>query len=349
MSEKGINGLISILRDAENVPKDVWYSLLMLDVDERKEVVSLARRITEENFGKGVFVRALIEISSYCKNNCRYCGLRAANKDAVRYRLTKEDILECCSEAALLGFNTFVMQGGEDVVQNDEWIADVVRGIKELYPNKAVTLSLGERSDEGYALLRSAGADRYLLRHETASEKHYSILHPATMSSANRKHCLFRLKELGFQVGSGMMVGSPGQSADELVEDLAFLDSLKPAMIGIGPFIPASGTPFANEKAGSVETVLWLISLLRLRFPKALIPATTALATLCENGTEQGVLAGANVVMPNVTPRGYAKNYTIYDNKKFRDSESAQQLELLEKKLNAIDRFIDYGRGDYKI
>ena len=349
MSEKGINGLISILRDAENVPKDVWYSLLMLDVDERKEVVSLARRITEENFGKGVFVRALIEISSYCKNNCRYCCLRTANKDAVRYRLTKEDILECCNEAALLGFNTFVMQGGEDVVQNDEWIADVVRGIKELYPNKAVTLSLGERSDEGYALLRSAGADRYLLRHETASEKHYSILHPATMSSANRKHCLFRLKELGFQVGSGMMVGSPGQSADELVEDLAFLDSLKPAMIGIGPFIPASGTPFANEKAGSVETVLWLISLLRLRFPKALIPATTALATLCENGTEQGVLAGANVVMPNVTPRGYAKNYTIYDNKKFRDSESAQQLELLEKKLNAIDRFVDYGRGDYKI
>jgi biotin synthase len=309
----------------------------------------LARRITEENFGKGVFVRALIEISSYCKNNCRYCGLRAANKDAVRYRLTKEDILECCNEAALLGFNTFVMQGGEDVVQNDEWIADVVRSIKELYPNKAVTLSLGERSDEGYALLRSAGADRYLLRHETACEKHYSVLHTATMSSANRKHCLFRLKELGFQVGSGMMVGSPGQSADELVEDLMFLDSLKPAMIGIGPFIPASGTPFANEKAGSVETVLWLISLLRLRFPKALIPATTALATLCENGTEQGVLAGANVVMPNVTPRGYAKNYTIYDNKKFRDSESAQQLELLEKKLNAIDRFIDYGRGDYKI
>ena len=349
MSEKGINGLISILRDAENVPKDVWYSLLMLDVDKRKEVVTLARRITEENFGKGVFVRALIEISSYCKNNCCYCGLRAANKNAVRYRLTKEDILECCNEAASLGFNTFVMQGGEDVVQHDEWIADVVRSIKELYPNKAVTLSLGERSDEGYALLRSAGADRYLLRHETACEKHYSVLHPATMSSVNRKHCLLRLKELGFQVGSGMMVGSPGQSADELVEDLAFLDSLKPAMIGIGPFIPASGTPFANEKAGSVETVLWLISLLRLRFPKALIPATTALATLCENGTEQGVLAGANVVMPNVTPRGYAKNYTIYDNKKFRDSESAQQLELLEKKLNAIDRFIDYGRGDYKI
>ena len=349
MSEKGINGLISILRDAENVPKDVWYSLLMLDADERKEVALSARRITEENFGKGVFVRALIEISSYCKNNCRYCGLRAANKNAVRYRLTKEDILECCNEAASLGFNTFVMQGGEDHIQNDEWIADVVRTIKELYPDKAVTLSLGERSDEGYALLRSAGADRYLLRHETASEKHYSVLHPATMSSANRKHCLFRLKELGFQVGSGMMVGSPGQSTDELVEDLAFLDSLKPAMIGIGPFIPASGTPFANEKAGSVETVLWLISLLRLRFPRALIPATTALATLCEIGTEQGVLAGANVVMPNVTPRGYAKNYTIYDNKKFRDSESAQQLELLEKKLNAIDRFIDYGRGDYKI
>ena len=203
MSEKGINGLISILRDAENVPKDVWYSLLMLDVDERKEVVSLARRITEENFGKGVYVRALIEISSYCKNNCRYCGLRAANKDAVRYRLTKEDILECCNEAALLGFNTFVMQGGEDVVQNDEWIADVVRSIKELYPNKAVTLSLGERSDEGYALLRSAGADRYLLRHETANEMHYLQLHPHSMDIYDRRRCLVDLKALGIQIKDG--------------------------------------------------------------------------------------------------------------------------------------------------
>ena len=349
MTEKSLKEFVSILSAVENVPAEVWHSLLMLGVDKRNELTLLARTFTEENFGKGVYVRALIEISSYCKNNCLYCGLRASNRDAVRYRLTKENILECCRQGASLGFNTFVLQGGEDVVQNDEWLADVVKSIKELYPAKAVTLSVGERSDAGYAMLRSAGADRFLLRHETACDKHYSLLHPANMSAANRKHCLLRLKELGFQVGSGMMIGSPKQGVDELVEDLMFLDSLKPAMIGIGPFIPANNTPFAKEKAGNVEMVLWLISLLRLRFPKALIPATTALATLCEDGTERGILAGANVVMPNITPRAFAANYTIYNNKKYHDSESATQLEYLEKRLNAIDRYIDYGRGDYII
>ena len=347
--EKGLHGLVSILGGMANVPDEVWRSLLMLDANERKEIALLARKVTEENFGKGVYVRALIEISSFCKNNCRYCGLRAANRNAVRYRLTKEQILECCEEGASLGFNTFVLQGGEDIVQNDEWLADVVSAIKERYPEKAVTLSVGERSDCGYSLLRSAGADRYLLRHETASEEHYSLLHPSAMSPANRKHCLQVLKRLGYQVGSGMMVGSPGQGVDELVADLTFLDSLKPAMIGIGPFIPARGTPFAGEYPGNVETVLLLLSLLRLRFPKALIPATTALATLCEDGTERGILAGANVVMPNLTPCAYAGNYTIYDNKKYHDSESAAQLELLRRRLEVIDRYIDYGRGDYKI
>ena len=347
MAKKSLHELVSVLTNAENVPSEVWRSLLMLGADERREVALSAREVTEEHFGKGVFVRALIEISSHCRNNCRYCGLRASNKETVRYRLTKEQILECCRHGAALGFNTFVLQGGEDVLQTDEWLADVVRSIKECYPEKAVTLSVGERSAEGYAILRSAGADRYLLRHETACESHYSLLHPATMSCAKRKQCLQVLKKLGFQVGSGMMVGSPGHGTDELVADLMFLDTLKPAMIGIGPFIPASGTPFAMEEPGDVETVLLLISLLRLRFPKALIPATTALATLCENGTERGVLAGANVVMPNVTPQAYAANYTIYNNKKYHDSESATQLEILEKRLEAIDRHIDYGRGDY--
>ena len=349
MAKNSLHELVSILTDAENVPAEVWRSLLMLGADERSELALLARRVTEENFGKGVFVRALVEISSHCKNNCRYCGLRASNKDAVRYRLTKEQILDCCKQSAELGFNTFVLQGGEDPLQTDEWLADVVRDIKELYPEKAVTLSVGERSDAGYAMLRSAGADRYLLRHETSCEKHYSLLHPAAMKCADRKHCLQMIKELGFQVGSGMMIGSPGQGVDEIVADLIYLDSLKPAMIGIGPFIPANGTPFAAEKSGDAEMVLLLISLLRLRFPKALIPATTALATLCDDGTERGILAGANVVMPNVTPRAFAANYTIYNNKKYHDSESAMQLEQLEKRLAVIDRHIDYGRGYYII
>ena len=350
MRENDFDNLLKQLSMPALVPADAWRGLLAeTDSGQRAQLAHLAQEVAQKHFGKGVYVRALIEISSYCRNNCNYCGLRCGNVLAQRYRLSKEEILECCRMAAALGFNTFVLQGGEDPQMSDEWLVDVVAAIRAEFPTKAITLSVGERSMASYSLLRSAGADRYLLRHETANEMHYSQLHPHSMDIYDRRRCLVDLKALGFQVGSGMMVGSPGQGMDELVEDLAFLDSLKPAMIGIGPFIPASGTPFANEKAGSVETVLWLISLLRLRFPKALIPATTALATLCENGTEQGVLAGANVVMPNVTPRGYAKNYTIYDNKKFRDSESAQQLELLEKKLNAIDRFVDYGRGDYKI
>lgn len=349
MGKKSLQELLSYLSDAEKVPAEVWRSLLSLDAAERGEVALLSRSVTEKNFGKGVFVRALIEISSYCRNNCYYCGLRAANRNAIRYRLSKEQVLKCCSKGASLGFNTFVLQGGEDVVQNDEWLADVVREIKSLYPSKAVTLSVGERSDEGYSLLREAGADRYLLRHETACGKHYSCLHPENMNLDNRKRCLDVLKGMGFQVGSGMMIGSPRQGVDELVADMMYLDTLNPAMIGIGPFIPASGTPLENEHPGDVAMVLLLISLLRLRFPKALIPATTALATLCENGTEYGILAGANVVMPNLTPCVFAEKYTIYDNKKCHGSESATQLELLETRLNAIDRFIDYGRGDYII
>lgn len=347
MDKKCLKECVSSLSGADSVPGEVWRFLLSLGADEREEIASMAREMTEKHFGKGVFVRALIEISSYCRNNCHYCGLRAANRDATRYRLTKEQILECCNEGALLGFNTFVLQGGEDAAQSDEWLADVVRGIKALYPSKVVTLSVGERSGEGYAMLREAGADRYLLRHETACESHYSVLHPKAMSAENRKRCLAVLNGLGYQVGSGMMIGSPGQGVDELVADMIFLDTIKPAMIGIGPFIPAKGTPFANEKPGSVDMVLLLISLLRLRFPKALIPATTALATLCENGTERGILAGANVVMPNLTPVGFAEKYTIYNNKKTGDCESAKQLELLERRLKAIDRFVDYGRGDY--
>lgn len=325
-----------------------WSAILeVFEGADRELLAARAREVSLRHFGNGVYVRALIEISSYCRNNCRYCGLRCGNSLASRYRLGKEQILSCCDSAAASGFNTFVLQGGEDPVLSGEWLADVVSTIKERYTDKAVTLSLGERSAAEYALLRRAGADRYLLRHETADYGHYSHLHPSGMSLGNRKQCLFTLKELGYQVGSGMMIGSPGQTRDSLAQDLAFLDELQPQMIGIGPFIPAKGTPFENECPGSVEDTLLFISLLRLRFPKALVPATTALATLCDNGTERGIMAGANVVMPNMTPLEQRNKYTIYDNKKTGGSESGRQLALLDERLAKIGYRIDFSRGDY--
>lgn len=348
MKGNGFDNLLELLVSGAAMSADMWRVLLAEpDAGRWEYMAQRAREVAQMHFGKGVYVRALIEISSYCRNNCNYCGLRCCNAQAQRYRLTKDDVLVCCREAAALGFNTFVLQGGEDPLQGDEWLADVVAAIRAEFPSKAITLSVGERTMAGYSLLRNAGADRYLLRHETANVGHYSMLHPVNMSLANRLHCLENLKTLGYQVGSGMMIGSPGQTLEHLVEDLIFLDRLQPQMIGIGPFIPAAGTPFAGEAAGSVERTLQLISILRLRFPKALIPATTALATLCDGGTKLAVLAGANVVMPNVTPLACRSKYAIYDNKKSNGTESAEQLELLSKRLEEIGYFIDFARGDY--
>lgn len=348
MDNDGLKALVGHLRSSVKVSADVWRALLVLESPaQRAELARMARSVATERFGNAVYVRALIEISSYCRNNCNYCGLRCGNTLASRYRLGKEQILACCRKAALLGFNTFVLQGGEDPLQSDEWLAEVVSEIRAEFPNKAITLSVGERSTAGYELLRRAGADRYLLRHETADENHYLFLHPHAMSRANRLRCLADLRNLGYQVGTGMMIGSPGQVVEHLVADLMLLDELKPQMIGVGPFIPASGTPFEHEPAGSVEQTLHLISLLRLRFPHALIPATTALATLLPDGTERGILAGANVVMPNFTPVEVRKSYSIYDNKKCNGSESAEQLHLLADKLDKIGYRIDFSRGDY--
>jgi biotin synthase len=348
MRENVFDNLLQQLSSGPKVPAGVWRALLAeLDDVQKGRLALLAREVSQTHFGKGVYVRALIEISSYCRNNCHYCGLRSGNRLAQRYRLDKEQILECCHQAAALGFNTFVLQGGEDPMQTDEWLADVVAAIRDEYPAKAITLSVGERTTTGYELLRNAGADRYLLRHETANAGHYSHLHPRSMDIDNRRRCLADLKRLGYQVGSGMMVGSPRQSVEHIVEDLMFLDELQPQMIGIGPFIPAAGTPFADEQSGSVDETLLLISLLRLRFPKALIPATTAVSTLCDNGTQRAVLAGANVVMPNMTPIDYRDKYSIYNNKKSNGCESAQQLELLSEKLDGIGYYVDFARGDY--
>ena len=349
MREYCFDDVLALLVSPEKVPAEAWrYLLTALDDGEKNRLSVLARNVAQEHFGSGVYVRALIEISSHCRNNCYYCGLRCGNRLAQRYRLNKEQILDCCHKAARLGFNTFVLQGGEDPQMSDEWLADVVSAIKAEYPDKAISLSVGERTTAGYALLRKAGAERYLLRHETADSQHYAQLHPSTMNFENRQRCLYDLKKLGYQVGSGMMVGSPGQTVEHLVKDLMLLDELQPQMIGVGPFIPAEGTPFAGEPCGCVDETLLLISLLRLRFPQALIPATTAVATLCSTGTQRAVLAGANVVMPNITPLEVRARYSIYNNKKNSGSESAEQLALLENVLQSIGYHIDYSRGDCK-
>lgn len=341
--------IINQLAEGELLTHDEWMLLLStLDVEEREYLRAKAQEVATSNYGHGVFVRALLEISSYCRNNCYYCGIRASNRNAQRYRLTKEEILECCKEADALGFNTFVMQGGEDPMQNDAWVVDVVKSIRTAYPDKAITLSVGERSDEAYAAFKEAGANRFLLRHETRNDEHYAHLHPSMMSSENRRHCLMTLKRLGFQTGSGMMIGSPGQTDEHLYEDIRFLEELQPQMIGIGPFLPATDTPFENQNPGSADKTILMLSLLRLRFPKVLLPATTALATLCPDGMERAILAGANVVMPNVSPVEQRKKYSIYDNKKSTGAESAQQMQQLENRLNAIGYHIDYSRGDFR-
>lgn len=348
MKKSATDSAIALLESSGKLSAAEWFAVLhALDAVDSEVLAAKAREAASRHFGNRVYVRALIEISSFCRNNCRYCGLRCGNSFAVRYRLTKEQILECCDNAAQAGFNTFVLQGGDDPMMGDEWLAGVVSAIKACYPGKAVTLSVGERTASGYAMLRDVGVDRYLLRHETADERHYSHLHPSFMNLASRKQCLFTLKELGYQVGSGMMIGSPGQTRECLAQDLALLDELQPQMIGIGPFIPAKGTPFECEPAGSAGDTLRLLSLLRLRFPRALIPATTALATLLHDGTERGILSGANVVMPNMTLLDVRGKYTIYDNKKISGSESAEQLPLLSERLEKIGYVIDFSRGDY--
>ena len=299
-------------------------------------------------YSNSVYIRGLIEISNICKNNCLYCGIRRDNRDCERYRLTKEDILSCCDEGYALGFRTFVMQGGEDGFFTDDVICDIVESIKKKYPDCAITLSLGERSFDSYKRLYDAGADRYLLRHETADKEHYSRLHPENMSFDARMNALADLKKIGFQVGCGFMVGSPYQTSETLAKDLKFIEEFKPQMCGIGPFIPHKATPFANFSAGSVDFTCYLLSIIRLISPKILLPATTALGSIEENGREKGVLAGANVVMPNLSPYENRKKYELYNNKLFGSAESAQAINDLKKRMTAIGYEIVVDRGDAK-
>lgn len=307
-----------------------------------------AVRVRRSVYGKHVYVRGLIEISNICKNDCLYCGIRRSNQSCERYRLTAEEILECCSEGRRLGFRTFVLQGGEDAAFTDEVLCALVRDIKRLYPDCAVTLSLGERDRESYERLFAAGADRYLLRHETADEAHYRSLHPPEMSYRSRMECLRALKEIGYQTGCGFMVGSPGQMTGNLAQDLKFVEVFRPDMCGIGPFIPHAATPFRHEAAGSVELTCFLLSLIRLIHPRVLLPATTALGTLDSDGREKGILSGANVVMPNLSPPSVRKKYELYNNKLCTGDETAQALAQLAARMRRIGYEIVTSRGDVK-
>ncbi len=302
-----------------------------------------------EIYGNRVFVRGLIEISNICKNDCLYCGIRGSNRVCERYRLTKDEILSCCDEGYKLGFRTFVMQGGEDSYFNDELLSDLIGEIKNKYPDCAVTLSLGERSKESYQKLYDAGADRYLLRHETATKEHYEKLHPKKMSFEARMNCLKNLKDIGFQTGCGFMVGSPYQTSENLANDLKFIEEFSPEMCGIGPFIPHNATEFKDFTAGDVELTCFLLSVIRLIKPSILLPATTALGSVGENGREKGILCGANVIMPNLSPQAVRKKYELYNNKLISGNESAQEIENLKNSIKNIGYEIVIDRGDIKL
>lgn len=339
--------LIDKLRDTQNLEDEEFEKLIDEEIDTQY-LYSQADKVRRENYGNEIYIRGLIEISNYCKNDCLYCGIRRSNRNAVRYRLSEDDILSCCENGYKLGFKTFVMQGGEDGYFTDDVMCRLIRKIKDLYPECAITLSLGERSYESYKKLYDAGADRYLLRHETACDAHYSMLHPENMSGEHRKECLFNLKKIGYQTGSGFMVGSPYQTTKNLIEDLRFLQELKPHMIGIGPFITHKETPFAEFASGTLETTLRFISILRMMFPKVLLPSTTALGTIDSMGREKGIMAGANVVMPNLSPVESRKLYDLYDNKISMGEEAAEGLENLKERMDKIGYRIVSARGDAK-
>ena len=323
---------------------------ILLNTEDDKAIgylKKLAADISKSTYGNHVYMRGLIEFTNYCKNDCLYCGIRQSNKNADRYRLTDEQILSCCDSGYELGFRTFVLQGGEDPYYTDERICGLVLGIKQKYPDCAVTLSIGEKSKESYKRYFDAGADRYLLRHETANEKHYRKLHPEDMSLSNRKRCLWDLKEIGYQVGCGFMVGSPYQTIENLYEDMRFIKELQPHMVGIGPFISQKDTPFANEPSGTLEQTLRLLAIIRLIQPKVLLPATTALGTIHPRGREMGIQAGANVVMPNLSPVNVRGKYLLYDNKICTGDEAAECRYCMENRMKSIGYQVVVSRGDF--
>ena len=344
-----IQTLIETLAATHSLPQSAYQALIEAhDSETAQFAAQLARQAANQAYGKTVFIRGLIEISNICKNDCLYCGIRRGNGACSRYRLTPEEILDCTKEGYALGFRTFVMQGGEDGWFTDEVLCEIIRKIKAQHPDCAITLSLGGRSAASYEKLRAAGADRYLLRHETADPVHYQALHPHEMSFAHRMDCLNTLKHLGFQTGCGFMVGSPHQTTAHIANDLKFIETFRPHMCGIGPFIPHIDTPFRNEPAGSADLTCFLVSLVRLIHPNILLPATTALGSVEANGRERGILSGANVIMPNLSPVNVRDKYMLYNNKLSSGPEAAQNLKELRDRMAAIGYEIVVDRGDSK-
>ncbi len=341
--------LINRLEKEQSLTLDEYELLIENRTEETAKILAgKAVKKRKEVYGNDVYIRGLIEISNICKNDCHYCGIRRGNKNCERYRLSKEQILACCDEGYPLGYRTFVLQGGEDAFFTDEFVCEIINAIKTKYPDCAVTLSIGERSFESYKRLREAGADRYLLRHETADKEHYEKLHPSELSFDSRMECLKNLKKLGFQTGCGFMVGSPYQTNKTLAKDLKFIEEFKPEMCGIGPFIPHKDTIFKDYHAGSVELTCYLLSIIRLISPDILLPATTALGSIDPEGREKGILAGANVVMPNLSPEDAKKKYTLYNNKLSSGAEAAANKRMLEEKMKAIGYRIVTNIGNHK-
>ncbi len=345
-----IDLIVKKLIETHRLEKDEYTLLIDHAEDEaiKKTLQEEAYRLRLEYYGTKVYTRGLIEFTNYCRNDCYYCGIRRSNANVTRYRLSEEEILECCAEGYDLGFRTYVLQGGEDMTYSDEKMAHIVSEIKKRFPDCAVTLSVGERSFETYKLWKDAGADRYLLRHETANDQHYRMLHPENLRLENRMRCLRDLKGLGYQVGVGFMVGSPYQKAEYLAEDLMFIQSYHPAMVGIGPFIPHHDTQFAEEPAGTVDLTLFLMSIIRIMQPDVLLPSTTALGTLDPLGREKGQKYGGNVVMPNLSPVKNRKQYELYDNKICTGEESAQCRACLSRRMESVGLEIVVDRGDFK-
>ena len=341
--------LIRTLDREHRLSGDQWERLFTEYTPEDADfAIELARQRTLERFGRKIWFRGIVEFSNICKCDCHYCGIRCSNHNVSRYRLSPEDIFECCAEGYGAGFRTFVLQGGEDGWFTDERMCDIIRQIKEKWPDCAVTLSLGERSRESYQAMFDAGADRYLLRHETADEDHYALLHPAKQTLQNRLRCLQDLKEIGYQTGCGIMVGSPGQTPATLAKDMVFMQEFRPQMVGVGPFLPHKDTPFRGEKPGSVELTLFVLALCRLMLPGVLLPATTALGTAEADGRVRGVLAGCNVIMPNLSPASVRKKYMLYDNKAGSDLTAEEGIALLRQQMEAIGYGVVIGRGDYQ-
>lgn len=338
--------LVDKLCNNHTLSDEEYLKLLEDDSDSETYLMDRACEARKSVYGNDVYIRGLIEISNYCKNNCLYCGIRR-DGNVSRYRLNKDQIMACVRVGYDIGFRTFVLQGGEDVYYTDVVLEDIISHIRNEYPDCAITLSLGERSFESYKRLYDAGADRYLLRHETADCSHYGILHPKEMSYNNRMECLRNLKKIGYQTGCGMMVGSPGQTVRMLIKDIRFIEEFEPHMVGIGPYIPHGDTPFRDMPSGDVRMTIRLLSIIRLINPGVLLPATTALASLAGDGREQGILAGANVVMPNLSPIEFRERYTLYNNKADSGAEAAEGVEELRQRMNNIGYNVVVARGDY--